>query len=1214
MRMTFLALSIIISLVLPQLGESAGAGKDFLIQFQGEDFDDAAHHPDWNIRPGQGWYSMEMKHCNGYAVAICDTQSVGASMSYSLKKSIPPGKYRFFLHIIKMRSGGKNGLEITIGDQTWKVIWDGSTYKIRDYAIDAHDFILTKPANRIVFRSLLIERWSIGDVPEHPIPTIMIDRIMVTGDLRQQVIKAGRRQEVGLPEEVKAATAAKKTSKTKTKIGAIASGNRIANGSFEVANTTTWFGNCSYRHGIYALRPKNRVKEKPVHGEWCLDIPASGFGVFSEMFRGVSGEPVEVSLHLRSSTPVTVRLSVISSKDIYGVNLSPKGVKVTGEWQKISKNVKLPADASGRYYLQVSIDTPERSSDLSAKIWLDAASVSTKARAEYESRDLHEAGLSSDKVANIYHDRNRVEALLSLSNHDRKTWNTRLELVIRDHRNLVVGRKPITMKCASGKSLRQATDISCGRWGIFSAIVHDKAAGKDLGEISYIVIPKRERKTPGMCGFYGQTGDPWTMAIFKELGVGWNGTLADGWTRHIGGPKDFDQIANNLAVSAKHGVKIQYATEILYHKQQKNLHYEGTRGRHHHPPSVAGLEKDLFEFARRLKNDVAVWNLQDETANFKIPVDVYPLYHKVATDAIRRADPDAVVIVSSEPEFQEQVLKVLGRDYLDAICDAAFSPGGGARYRHEPFAELAREWKLPLWFSGFGFTTRTMYRTRAEIMGYRPEDSNYNYRSPVDRAAAAITVNRLDFGATRFVLYSAIPSILNPYRLRPTNIYDFDGTVNNVAASYAAICAFLEDASDGKKLETPHEDLSSYAFRLNDEDWLTFWVDPGLNYGNIRYGKYTLDIDLKGELLDSFGNPYEATVEGTTTSVQFEGQPLYFRLGKTGHDKIATAIKNARYTVMFALRGFCVGDAEGGTSFRIVAANHSKQSMKGTLVISESRGIFPEEGRIERNVKKLKPGKKIELDIACCDGLAVRRPLTQGSASASFGGGRYSSSFGIWSMPAQSVGNSPKLDGRLDDWKGIAPAFIYTTHRASGGYQLMQVRRGTGHIRDQHDTGCSIFVQWDQQNLYLALKVQDDDLQFPKNEKEPGKGDQLTVCIDADLSGDLFDSKMSEDDFLISIKFAAESLQVTLVDSNGQRSPLGAAHALVKSGLENGYVVELVCPWDKLGVRPRPGTTLGFDTTLYDADGSPDIQTESAWAGFNSGLLNPTGWGQLILR
>ncbi|MDP6361573.1 MAG: hypothetical protein QF473_41125, partial [Planctomycetota bacterium] len=87
----------------------SGEQATVFLDIQGEDFDKATHRPEWHTLPGQGWYSMEMKHCNGYAVAICDAQSVGSSITYSLDSALPPDKYRFFFHIIKMRSGGKNG-------------------------------------------------------------------------------------------------------------------------------------------------------------------------------------------------------------------------------------------------------------------------------------------------------------------------------------------------------------------------------------------------------------------------------------------------------------------------------------------------------------------------------------------------------------------------------------------------------------------------------------------------------------------------------------------------------------------------------------------------------------------------------------------------------------------------------------------------------------------------------------------------------------------------------------------------------------------------------------------------------------------------------------------------------------------------------------------------------------------------------------------------
>jgi hypothetical protein len=113
---------------------------------------------------------------------------------------------------------------------------------------------------------------------------------------------------------------------------------------------------------------------------------------------------------------------------------------------------------------------------------------------------------------------------------------------------------------------------------------------------------------------------------------------------------------------------------------------------------------------------------------------------------------------------------------------------------------------------------------------------------------------------------------------------------------------------------------------------------------------------------------------------------------------------------------------------------------------------------------------------------------------------------------------------------------------------------------------------------------------------------------------DLFDPRQSEDDFLIQIRMAGHELQADLINSKNESAKLESAYANIKSGLESGFAIEIVCPWEKLGVAPGVGLTLGFDTTVFDADGSFEVQVEAAWAGFNKSYRNPTGYGQVILR
>lgn len=1188
--------------------ESPAPEAPFWLDVQAEDFDGAVHHPGWHTQPSQGWYSMEQRYFSGYAGAICDAQSAGASMTHTLEAPIPPGKHKFFLHLLQMRSGGKNGVRITVGDHSWDVIWSDKSYPVRDYAVDMHELELTKPVGKIAIKCLLVERHNIGDVPSYPIPTIMLDRIQVTNDLRQEPIKGRRRMSPGPVAAPPKPTAQKPVPDEEP----IPGGNRLRNGSFEVATTTTWFGDQRYRGSAF-LKPVNLVEGEAAHGERCLVYPAEGqdvgrqaWGVFSNVFSGKAGETVPVSLMLRASMPIKTDVYVYNSQRSGPCVL--KSVELSTDWQRFSGEAKLPADNRASYYLTIS-PAIEKGSD--ARMYVDAVSVGLAPDAEYEPRDLHEAGLASENVGNIHHDKDAVPAILFLANHDQAAWDADLELIVRDHRDVVVARKPIRENVPPSKSVKKTIDVACGRWGIFSAVLHDKATARDLAEVCCTVIPKRDKTTPGMCGLYGQTDHHYTMALMRELGLGWNGTLADGTAQHIVPPEKWDMLDEVLATPRKYGIRTHYCAEILNHKRQEDLHYEGTTGQHAHPPNLTALENDLYEFAKRFKDKVDVWSLMDELAVIKCPVEVWPLYHKVGADAIRKADPDAVIGVSATPEFQEQVLKVLGKKYLDGIIDAGFSPGGGQRSTHRPYARLAKEWDLPLWFSGFGFSTTTYYRTRHADLGYK----QLRYFWQVDNTAAGMTVHRLEFAPERFILYSAIPSILWPNQLRPTNIYDTDGSINAVAASYAAIGMFLEDATEGRKLETPHIDLSAFSFKRLGDNWLTFSVDPGeLSYGRIQRGQYALELPLSGKVSDSFGNPYEVEARGDSMSVSFEGQPLYVNVGSKTPEEIASAVKQARFTSMVELRAFCTGDEQGGTHLRVVVANNSTQPLNDQLQVSESRDLLPPETALEREVKGLAPGRRASFTFETAKGVVTRRPLCQGNAGATLSQSSISSGFSLWATPSPKVTDAPKMDGEFREWRAKPTAFIHVTKRASGGYGVMQALRGSDRVKDENDIGARISSCWDEANLYLMLRITDDEVTFPTKEEDLGKGDRAVICLDTKLEEDLFDTRISDDDFMIEIGVVDEKPHVSLVNSGGQREALEAAFGRFSSGQDRGWAIEIACPWAKIGVKPAVGQALGFSTTVIDADGSLEDKIEAVWGVFGYGKETPTGYGQLVLR
>ncbi|HNQ35628.1 MAG TPA: hypothetical protein PKN80_06140, partial [bacterium] len=697
---------------------AAGAVR---LDIEAEDFDRVPLYPDWHTSSGQGWYAMEQRYFSGYAGLICDAQSVGAETTCTFKEPLPAGRYRFFLYLLKMRSGGKNSLEVAVGDQKWTVTWDENIARVRDYAVVPHDLVLDRPASRITIKSLQIERHNIGDVPSYPIPTIMLDRMVITDDLELQVIESGGRQGVGRPEAESGKPAA---------AGPALTGNRVANGSFEVGTTTTWFNFGD------PLQPANLV-EGAAHGRRCLELPqlSSAFqtaGICSGVFRGAAGEKVPVSLYLKSTAPISVSVAVQNTARREAGVLK---AAVTDQWQRFNGEAVLPPDPEGAYSLIIRPEVPGKP----VRVFVDAVSVGLAAGADYQARSRYEAGLAGTALANIYHDRERAPAVLTLANHDRKAWPADLEILVRDHRDEVVARQPVKAACPAGSGLERTVNLAAGRWGVFSAVVRDRQGGTDLAELCYINLPPVEGRN-NFLGFYGSAWNDRNMAIFKELGIDFVATLADGSARHIR-TDGFDDLDRVLDTPARRGIGVFYATEILYHKPQKDFQWSPSEGvtAFPNPPNLKSLFDDLYAFAGRFAPKIDSWCLQDELYEGKCPLNAWLLYHKTAVEAIRKADPDAVITVSSEPAFQERVLKLLGPEYLSVVCDPAFSPMTSRRYNHLPFTRLAREYGIPLWFSGFGFPSVSFYRTRAADMRYK----NPNYSELVDRTAMVLAANRL---------------------------------------------------------------------------------------------------------------------------------------------------------------------------------------------------------------------------------------------------------------------------------------------------------------------------------------------------------------------------------------------------------------------------------------------------------------------------------------
>jgi hypothetical protein len=210
-------------------------------------------------------------------------------------------------------------------------------------------------------------------------------------------------------------------------------------------------------------------------------------------------------------------------------------------------------------------------------------------------------------------------------------------------------------------------------------------------------------------------------------------------------------------------------------------------------------------------------------------------------------------------------------------------------------------------------------------------------------------------------------------------------------------------------------------------------------------------------------------------------------------------------------------------------------------------------------------------------------------------------------VAARILTNSPVMDGSWDDWKNLTYS-----------YPAAHVINGANYWKNADDLGASFILGWDNNYLYLAVKVMDDLYVQNSSGAFIYKGDDIELQLDTNLGGDFAVTSMNNDDYQLGISAGKGSI-------DGPKEAylwypkirMGSATSLVVIASQGGngvHYVEARIPWNIFGITPYEGLRVGFALALSDNDSS----TVNNWQTMISNTpgrrtLNPTTWGELIL-
>jgi hypothetical protein len=213
---------------------------------------------------------------------------------------------------------------------------------------------------------------------------------------------------------------------------------------------------------------------------------------------------------------------------------------------------------------------------------------------------------------------------------------------------------------------------------------------------------------------------------------------------------------------------------------------------------------------------------------------------------------------------------------------------------------------------------------------------------------------------------------------------------------------------------------------------------------------------------------------------------------------------------------------------------------------------------------------------------------------------RYSGTF-----YAMRFWNPPTLDGNWDDWDG---AMIYGAN---------SVVYGMNKWYGEADLNSSFRVGWDNNYLYIAAKVKDDQYAQHATGQDLYLGDSLEILFDNDLYNDFYTTALNEDDYQLGISpglgniFGPKEAFLWFPKSSGGLRP----DVKIASRLyDDGYRVEVAIPWYTFAMAPAAGQHLGFVFSASDDDAvNMNVQQSMVSSSSARRLTNPTTWNELIL-
>ncbi|MBI9045975.1 MAG: hypothetical protein JEZ06_15895 [Anaerolineaceae bacterium] len=206
---------------------------------------------------------------------------------------------------------------------------------------------------------------------------------------------------------------------------------------------------------------------------------------------------------------------------------------------------------------------------------------------------------------------------------------------------------------------------------------------------------------------------------------------------------------------------------------------------------------------------------------------------------------------------------------------------------------------------------------------------------------------------------------------------------------------------------------------------------------------------------------------------------------------------------------------------------------------------------------------------------------------------------------AQYMNTPPVIDGDWGEW-------------TSTTYSAGSVVWGADKWVNSDDLGATFRIGWDENNLYIAVKVSDDLYVQNSTGYNMWLGDHIELLLDTNREGDYYSSELTSDDYQIGLSpgyLSTNGLKEAMLWFPRAYMGVKSTVNIASSGGNGLYRLETAIPWNVLGITPSENTRFGFALSVSDNDKSgQNVQESMVSSSPYRKLINPTTWGELVLE